>query len=172
MLIQSYAAGLLTLLIYLPILIFIFKKDFRENFSRIVSKKTGDLIGEFVVGVLYFLIIFLSFFEETHLGWTAFVGVLFYLVGIIFTYYGYYLFFKEEGLIRRGVFLLSRNPTYFFGFVAIFGIVLMTRSWVVGILLVINVLLTHRIILNEEGYLRKVYRKEYETYVRKVRRYL
>lgn len=169
---QNFLAGILTLLIYLPILIFIAKKDFRENFSRIVSRRIGDLIREGFIGILYFLIIFFSFFEEINFGFLAFVGGLLYLIGISFTYYGYYLFFRGGGLIKDKVFSISRNPTYFFGYIAVFGIILMTESLLVLVFHVLLIFLTDKIIKNEEDYLLKVYKKEYKKYAKKVRRYL
>lgn len=168
----NFVPGVLTFLIYLPILIFIFKKDFRKKFSNVVSRKKKDVFREILVGVLYFLIIFFSFFEEINLGFLAFVGGILYLIGLVLTYWGYYLFHREEGLIQRGVFSISRNPTYFFGYIAVFGIILMTGSLLILVFHVILVFLTDSIIRNEEKYLMRLYRKKYNEYAKKVRRYL
>ncbi|MFA5061379.1 MAG: methyltransferase [Candidatus Pacearchaeota archaeon] len=169
---RYFFIGILTLLIYLPILIFIVRKDFRGRFSNVVSKKISDILREVFIGILYFLIIFFSFFEEIHLGFLAFVGILFYSLGIVFTYYGYYLFFKEKGLIKKKVFSISRNPTYFFGYVAVFGVILVTRSLLILVLHILLIFLTDKTIKNEEKYLMRVYKKEYREYAKKVRRYL
>jgi len=169
---KIYIAGLLVLIIYLPIFLFMTKKDFRSRFSNINSKKFNDVIIEVIAGILYFLIIFFSFFEPIKINWITFIGILFYLFGLVFTYRGYYIFYKEKELITKNIFSLSRNPTYFFGLTAIFGIVIMTNSFLILILHLCLLFLTDKIIINEEKYLMKKYGKKYLDYCKKVRRYI
>ncbi len=149
------------------------RKDFRERFNKINSKNKVDIVVEITVGLLYFLIIALSFMSQIKVENFIFVfGCSFYMIGLILTYRGYYFFYVEKGLITKDVFSFSRNPTYFFGFIALFGMVLLTQSWIILIILVIISILTHKIILNEEKYLLKEYGKKYLVYFNNVRRYI
>jgi protein-S-isoprenylcysteine O-methyltransferase Ste14 len=169
---KIYITGLLSLIIYLPIFLFMFKKDFRKRFSKINSKTSVDFLIEITTGILYFLVILYAFMEPIKIGWTALVGVLFYSVGLILTYRGYYIFYNEKGLITTDVFAISRNPTYFFGFVAIFGIVMMTNSLIILGLHILLFFLTDKIIINEEKYLIRKYKEQYLRYRKKVRKWI
>jgi protein-S-isoprenylcysteine O-methyltransferase Ste14 len=169
---KIYITGILALIIYLPIFLFMLKKDFRKRFSKINSNKPTDFLIEITTGILYFLVILYAFMEPIKIGWTALVGVLFYSVGLILTYRGYYIFYNEKGLITTDVFAISRNPTYFFGFVAIFGIVMMTNSLIILGLHILLFFLTDKIIINEEKYLIRKYKEQYLRYRKKVRKWI
>ncbi|MFA5484881.1 MAG: isoprenylcysteine carboxylmethyltransferase family protein [Candidatus Pacearchaeota archaeon] len=165
--------GFLALLIYLPILLLSIKKDFRLRFSKINSIKKVDLILEAIAGILYFLIILINFIivpsqSVLHL----ITGLIIYFVGLILTYLGYFKFYKSKELITTGIYRYSRNPTYFFGFISLIGIITMTQSFYQVPLLVFLILITHKIILNEEKFLEKKYKKEYLNYKSKIRRYI
>lgn len=100
------------------------------------------------------------------------LGIIIYVFSIFCTYLGYYTFFKnKKTLINSGIYKFSRNPTYLFSFIAIFGVSIMTRSAPIFLLLCIQILLTHKIILNEEKELEKEFGKKYIEYKKKVGRY-
>ena len=169
---MKYVAGILVVLIYLPIFLLSIKRDFRKRFSEINSKKFWDLAVEFVVGILYFLVIVFSFFSELGTGVLFFMGTLIYFIGLVLTCRGYYVFNENSGLIIKDVFSVSRNPTYVFGFVAIFGVAIMTRSLCVFGLLLLTMILTNRIMVNEEKFLEKKFGKKYLEYKGKVGRWI
>ncbi|MDP2947453.1 MAG: methyltransferase [Nanoarchaeota archaeon] len=168
---MRYIAGIFALIIYLPILFLITQKDFRSRFSKINSKGF-DLIIESLIGILYFVVIFYSFFVSVKLNFFLIIGILIYFPALFLTYRGYFVFYKSKGLITQDIYSISRNPTYFFGFVSILGIALMNLSWEISILLVLLFLLTHRIVLNEEKYLGKKYGRKYLDYKKRVGRWI
>ncbi len=163
--------GFLVAIIYLPIFIFWINSDFRKRFSEVTSFGHDQWI-EVIIGLLYGVIIINGFMLNLVSSLFGIIsGALIYLFGLSMTLRGYWDFCFNDGLITTGVFARSRNPTYVFGFVAIFGVVLMTRALGLLIAVCILLLLTHKIILNEEKALGKKYGKKYEQYKKKVARY-
>ena len=164
--------GIFVLIIYLPIFIFWINNDFKKRFSEVNSFGKDQLI-EIVIGLLYGVIIISGFMciPSSHL-WKIIIGSLIYLFGLFMTIRGYWDFQKNKGLITSGAYSHSRNPTYVFGFVALFGIVFMTNALGLLIATSIQMILTHKIILNEEKFLSKRYGKKYEQYKKNVPRYL
>jgi len=169
---MKYLAGVLVLLIYIPILILYLKKDFRTRFGEISSKKFVDLAVELSAGILYAIIIVFAFFSDIVSGAPYFVGILFYMTGLILAWRGYFVFYNNKNLITKDIFRASRNPTYFFGFVAIFGVALMLLNWEILVLLALLFVLTNKIVMNEEKIMTKKYGKKYLDYKRKVRRWV
>jgi len=84
---------------------------------------------------------------------------------------GYHTFFTSEKIIQKFPYNFSRNPTYFFGLVAILGITIATKSLVLLILLAAQFWLTHKVILQEEEFLTKRYKNQFKKYAKKVSRY-
>ena len=149
-----------------------FNKKSKDKFFKINSRDFQIFI-EILSGIIYALIIFISLFlKTTSLSFLGITGMIIYVIGICLTYMGYFKFLNKEKLITKFPFNISRNPTYFFAFVAILGLVLITNSWYLFVLLILQVILTHLIILNEEAFLEKEYGKEYLIYKKKVRRYI
>ncbi|MFA4960661.1 MAG: isoprenylcysteine carboxylmethyltransferase family protein [Candidatus Pacearchaeota archaeon] len=168
---KIYITGILTLIIYFPIFLFMIRGNFRKKFSKINSRGL-DILVEIMIGILYFLVILFSFFKPIVIGKISVLGILVYFAGLALTYSGYYIFYKETGLITKNVYAISRNPTYFFGFVAIFGIVLMTLSWEIFVMLILLLVLTDRIVKNEEKFLKEKFGKKYLEYRERVRRWI
>ena len=165
--------GLLVLLIYLPIFLLSFKKEFQLRFSKINSLKKLDLILEGIAGILYFLIISINFITPPSKNiLVLIIGLTIYFIGLILTYIGYFTFYKNKGLITKGIYNYSRNPTYFFAFISLFGIIIMAKSIYQILLLIFLVLITHKIILNEEKYLENKYKNKYLRYKFKTKRYI
>ena len=75
-------------------------------------------------------------------------------------------------LVTSGAFALSRNPIYVAFFLVILGINLVFPSWVFLIYLVLATFVFNRQVKLEEASLQKLYGIEFDSYCRKVRRYL
>lgn len=173
--ITGYLTILLKVMIYLPIFIFsFFSKDFKDRFMKINSNSKKSLIVETIVGINYFLMIFLTLYLSISFrGVLSYLGLIIYFLGLALCYAGYFRFYIEkDSLIKGFPYNISRNPTYFFGFVAVLGIVMLTSSGLLFSLLIIQFLLTHIIISNEEKYCHDKYKKEYLEYSQRVRRYI
>ncbi len=164
--------GILVFFIFIPIFFLSINKSFKSKFSE-VNSVGFDLIYEFLIGLIYFLIIFIaSFLNFTNNLFLLSLGILIYIIGVSFTYVGYYNFFKsKKSLIDYGLYKFSRNPTYLFTFLSILGIVIVSDSLELFLLLVIQIVLTHKIVLNEEKFLEKKFGKRYLLYKKEVRRY-
>jgi len=165
----------LIILIYLPIFLFaIISKQFRQKFMKVHSSNKKQYTLEALVGVLYFLIITASLYTKISTDQAQIAtGVSVYLVSITITYAGYLAFqnTKPNQLTTKWPYSFSRNPTYFFGLMSIFGIAILTTSTTILLLTIIQFMLTHQIILTEEKYLAKKHKTKYKTYTKKVRRY-
>jgi len=75
-------------------------------------------------------------------------------------------------LVTSGAFRLSRNPIYVAFFLVILGINLVFPSWVFLIYLVLATFVFNRQVKLEEASLQKLYGAEFDSYCKKVRRYL
>ena len=73
--------------------------------------------------------------------------------------------------ITNGMYKISRNPMYFFSFLIITGIALISSSWVLFFIMLVYGLITYQIIKGEERYCLKTYGLEYREYMKKVPRY-
>ncbi len=166
--------GVLVVLILLPIIILNFNKKFRSTFSKTTSDNF-EIIIEVLLGFIYFFIIIFSTFSSYQFQPFPIIlfGAVLYFVGITLTYIGYYTFFVYRGnLINKGIYKVSRNPTYLFSYIAILGIAILSGSYILLILLILLIIFTHRIITNEECFLKKVYGNKYLKYKRDTPRYL
>jgi len=164
--------GLLVLLVYFPIILFIFDKKFRKKFNREHAESKLLIFVEILNGALYFLMIYLAFNVNLKIDYLFYLGVFIYFPSLFLVYRGYSLYFEEQGLIKKLPFNISRNPTYFFGLLAVFGVSLMNNSFILGGVVIIQFFLVHLVILREEEYLEKEYGKEYLDYKKRVRRYV
>lgn len=169
-------AALLIICIYLPIIVYKFlSKDWQNRFMKVHAKTKQQHLNELIAGTLYASIIVFATFEPFTTNQTLFlVGTCVYFIGLIITYSGYYTFFNapKNKVIKQWPFSISRNPTYFFGFIAIVGVALITKNNLLILLVLAQFMVTHNIILLEEAYCIQTYKKEYERYCKKVRRYL
>ena len=147
-------------------------KKSKDKFFQINSKG-HYLIFEILSGIIYFLIFSVALFSQNNISLLfRIIGLIVYFSGLILTFIGYHIFTKEKDLIQKFPFNFSRNPTYFFSFVSIFGIVLFTNSLILFSMLIIQFISTYIIILREEEFLEKRYGKEYLDYKSKVKRYI
>ena len=150
--------------------------------------KTDFLIPPFVL--FYFYLVFANAFqwptvsiqEFFHSEIIAWIGVLFFLAGLIFVGWSLVSFGQSfrvgidtehpDKLITTGVFAFSRNPIYTAFALILLGQFLMFPNWIILLYLVAGIWLFHRQVLREEDYLKKHYGQEYLDYCKRVRRYL
>lgn len=79
---------------------------------------------------------------------------------------------KKNGINSNGLYKVSRNPMYIAYFICFLGCVILTRSWLLFVLLLIFQISAHWIILSEERWCIKTFGAEYTEYMNQVRRYL
>lgn len=79
---------------------------------------------------------------------------------------------RPGSLITTGIFAFSRNPIYVAFGCVLLGEFLIQPHLLLLIYLVAGVVLFHRQVLREEAFLEQHYGAEYETYRKRVRRYL
>jgi protein-S-isoprenylcysteine O-methyltransferase Ste14 len=171
----NFIALVLVLIIYFPIFILgFFYKDFRLKFMRVHSKNFFQILIEVLVGLNYFLIMYFAFFSEFSSDlFVLSIGGFFYLIFVFLTFFGYYSFLKtkRDSFTKRFPYNISRNPTYFFGLLGVFSVSFMVLSLSLLVMVLIQFVLTHMIILNEEIYCAKRY-DDYLEYKKRVRRYI
>lgn len=95
------------------------------------------------------------------------LGIILYVVSII-----NYARPKKNGINLNGLYRVSRNPMYVAYFIYFLGCVLLTRSWVLLLLLISFQISVHWIILSEERWCIREFGEEYIKYMNKVRRYI
>ena len=114
--------------------------------------------------------------------WTAWIGVLCCAVGVACMTWSLVSFGasfrvgidadQPDKLITTGIFAITRNPIYVaFGFV-LAGEFLIQPTWLMLAYMLAGFALLHRQVLREEAFLREHYGAAFETYARRVRRYL
>jgi protein-S-isoprenylcysteine O-methyltransferase Ste14 len=106
-----------------------------------------------------------------------YLGLFFYLGGMIIVGFTFYSFAHNRGLVTTGIHRYSRNPGYVGWTVVIFGLCLMGWSssfW--SILFLIYFIITppyfHWTVLLEEEFLANKYGDSYRAYVKSASRYL
>lgn len=101
-------------------------------------------------------------------------GIALYALGSVLLIASVVYFAKspEGGIIKRGVYNISRNPMYLAYFLFFIGCALLVQSLVLLVLTLIFQVSAHWIILSEERWCRENFGGEYEEYAKKVRRYI
>ena len=112
-------------------------------------------------------------------GWIGLVFCVAALAGFAFTLMSFGDSFrvgidtnKPDKLITRGMFAISRNPIYVCFLLFFTGLFLIHCNIVIAVAIILFALAIHRQILREEKFLVEHYGEEYESYRKKVRRYL
>lgn len=105
-------------------------------------------------------------------------SVVFYILGAVFSIFGFYLWFSSGVDIKRcidnrilakhGVFGIIRNPIYSGILHVLFGIFLILQSWLLLVSLVIVYFILKILLKKEEIVLTKTFGKEYLDYKKKV----
>lgn len=79
---------------------------------------------------------------------------------------------KNRELYQSGIYRLCRNPLYFFSFLGLTGICLLTQSLLLTLLACsLFLILYHRVILSEEGKLLRLFPKDFPIYQEAVPRF-
>ncbi len=101
-------------------------------------------------------------------------GFIVYGLGIIVCIASMFNFAKpkENGIMLKGLYRVSRNPMYVGYFIYFLGCVLLTRSLILFAFLMVFQISAHWIILSEERWCINEFGEEYKNYMSKVRRYL
>jgi protein-S-isoprenylcysteine O-methyltransferase Ste14 len=113
------------------------------------------------------------------------IGTLFWigcfliiLVGIIYVLAIIAFVKAKKGLTTIGIYKMSRNPMYIAMFLLFIAFILMAwnASLIMGILTLIialfNLIVIHWMVLGEEHFLSKKYRKTYNEYMNRTPRYI
>jgi protein-S-isoprenylcysteine O-methyltransferase Ste14 len=126
-----------------------------------------------IVTTLMLLVI--PFFLEINVhGIEGFAGMILFGAGLILYSVSIIQFAgpDENGINMKGLYRISRNPMYIAFFIYFLGCCLMTRSWLLFIVLVIFQATVHFMILSEERWCIGRFGDNYKKYTKKVRRYI
>ena len=101
-------------------------------------------------------------------------GSILFLAGMVFTVISLhnYISTPMKEPVKKGLYKISRNPIYVSYNIMGFGIALLTGSWVIFILHIIEITVNHGWILDEEQYCISNYGEEYKVYMENTPRYL
>jgi protein-S-isoprenylcysteine O-methyltransferase Ste14 len=142
--------------------------------QNIEYSKSQKQIG-IALNLAFFIPIIYSFFLPLKLNtYWFYIGLIIYLIGVIIATDAFYHYVKTpiNNLVTKGIYKYSRNPMYL-GMILIFtGIGIACLSWLFLLLTFIFLIVTHFLILSEEDYCLKVYKKEYKNYMNKTSRWI
>jgi protein-S-isoprenylcysteine O-methyltransferase Ste14 len=122
-----------------------------------------------------FLLLILPFFLKISLhGFSGYSGMVILVLGIILYIIAIIQFSRPdiEGFARYGLYRISRNPMYVAFFLYFLGCCLLTRSWLLLIILSIFQVSVHYLIISEERWCKDQFGESYSGYMKKVRRYI
>jgi protein-S-isoprenylcysteine O-methyltransferase Ste14 len=127
-------------------------------------------------GSLFSLMLFMVitvFIELKYDSWTFLVGILMVISGALghFTAKIEYMHTPANAAATGGVYRISRNPMYAFLLLAFLGVVVCSRSIILGVIWGVMVFFTHLLIIGEERYCLRTYGESYGNYMKKVSRY-
>lgn len=121
------------------------------------------------------IFIYLCFLKvKVDFSWLFFAGAICYVLGLALCACSMVGFVRPSGggLNTQGVYRFSRNPMYVAYFVCFVGCALLTRSWILGGIVLIFQISAHWIILAEERWCMERFGEAYGQYRAKVRRYI
>ncbi len=101
------------------------------------------------------------------------IGLIAFMIGIILNIISIqnYITTPLNEQVKKGIYKFSRNPIYASHNIFGFSIALLTGSWIILILHIIEIITCHLKILDEEKYCINKYGNEYKVYMKKVPRY-
>ena len=110
----------------------------------------------------------IDFSLQFYLGLFLFtVGILLCIISVVC-----FAFPNDEGLNINGIYKFSRNPMYVAYFVCFLVMSLLTQSLIMLIVVLIFQISAHWIIVSEERWCLEKFGKNYEDYIKAVRRYI
>lgn len=142
--------------------------------------KLRILLSRLFILFVFILMIFTSTASYYH--HFKYLPAVFMLLGVVFVGVGvvgriwcgvYIAGFKNSQLITKGPYSLCRNPLYFFSFIGMIGLGLLSSSLAVTLLLLIAFSIYYPfVILSEEAKLRKIFNDQYSNYYKKTPSFL
>ena len=122
-----------------------------------------------------FLLIIVPVFLKTNLnGLMGISGLILLILSLILYCVSIIRFASPDalGINKTGLYRFSRNPMYVAFFFYFLGVCMLTRSWMLLVILVVFQISVHFLIISEERWCREKFGEPYEEYMLKVRRYL
>ena len=153
----------------------IVNKNMHSNISYFTPMMGIERIMYIIYQITTLIIIVTTFFLNIKTNGIAFIiGLIVYVLGVILLIFSTYSFEKYSisGLSRKGMYKFSRNPMYLSYFIYFLGIVFLTKSVFLLIIVVIFQISSHFIILSEERWCTEKFGEEYILYMKNTRRYI
>lgn len=122
-----------------------------------------------------FLLFIIPFFSKINLeGLLSVAGLCLSILGLTLYIVSIIHFAKpdDNGVNKSGLYGISRNPMYVAFFIYFSGCCLLTRSWLLLIVLFVFQLSVHFLIISEERWCKDQYGQSYSEYLKNVRRYI
>lgn len=176
MLIEIKNAWILTAIFltvsYLPLIFHSKGRKRLSDFSWI--NKQGKYLSLAILLVFIIYLVLACFYNITINEVPKYIGLLLFLVGNIGVLISYHNYFttNNDVLITKGLYQISRNPIYVSSLIVFLGMAILCMSNIMFLVLLLYPVLQHPIIKEEERFCKHKYGKEYDKYVKKVRRYL
>jgi len=122
----------------------------------------------------WFVTLFLPIIYPIKINLSNFIpGIIIYTIGTLFTILSLhsYIYTPLNQPVKKGIYQFSRNPIYASYNILGFGIAILTGSWIIFIVHIIEIFTCHFMVLDEEKYCIEKYGYAYQTYMQKVPRY-
>lgn len=141
-------------------------------FAPVIGKEINAYMIYQITTVFSILYLFLLTIKTD--SYWFFIGLITYIIGIILYTISIINFSRPSmyGINLNGLYRISRNPMYVAYFIYFIGIVLLTRSWILLMVVLVFQISAHWIILSEERWCIEKFGKKYIEYMKKVRRYI
>lgn len=120
------------------------------------------------------LLLIVPFFLKIKLhGLSGFLGLSILILGLVFYIISIIQFARPNitGLTATGLYSISRNPMYVAFFLYFLGCCMLTRSWLLLIILIVFQISVHFLIISEERWCKDQFGETYSEYSGKVNRY-
>ena len=157
---------------------FIWKDDWKKamdrNYADIAPNKTEKRLRYFAYPVMVTLIIY-SVFLPLKLDTVWFyVGLLIYLLGVIFSFMADLSFATTplDKPVTKWAYRISRNPQDFGAFLIMMGIGIACASWLYLLFLMILIILGNRGAIAEERFCLEKYGDAYQEYLNRTPRWI
>ena len=150
------------------------KKAMGRQYANISPNKTEKrlkYIGYFVMLAVIIYSIFLPLKLDTV--W-FYVGLLIYLLGVIFSFIADVSFATTplDKPVTNGIYRISRNPQDFSAFLIMMGMGIASASWILPLIAIIFLILMNTLLISEERWCLENYGDSYRKYFNKTRRWI
>lgn len=150
-------------------------KDGLKRAALFAPLREGERAAYWCYQISNLLILIYPFFLKvtTDKSW-LYTGLAFYGLGILLCLASVFNFASPaaNGMNQGGLYRLSRNPMYIAYFIYFLGCALLTRSFVLFVIVMVFQISAHWIILAEERWCLQKFGQQYKHYMSKVRRYI